>query len=162
MSLHIAAEIVRSGRIGLKQDRAAGGVAPHQRALRPLEDIHAVHVEQRAGQADGAGVINAVHIDRRRGVEGQARIAALAGTVEIALAADGDVQRVLPEGAGLDIHRRRDGGQILDRLDVKLVEIAWLSAVMEIGTVCASSARLRAVTMTVSSPVTDASVVVCA
>ena len=89
-------------------------------------------------------------------IEGQHRIAAAELELEIALAADGDVQRVLAEGGGRDIDRRRDVFQILDGLDVQLVEIVLVEAVMEIGTACASSARLRAVTITVSSPVAEA------
>ena len=74
-----------------------------------------------AGQAHRARHIDAVHVDRRGGIERHHR---LAGTgIEIALAANGDVQRVLAEGGGRDIDRGRDILQVLDGLDVELVEL---------------------------------------
>ena len=120
--LDIAAQI-GPGIPAVVENGAAGGVAAHQGALRPLEHRHSVQVEQRAGQSQGPGIIDPVLVDRRSGIERQARIAAARGRVEIALAADGDVESILAEGGGRDIDRGADIFQILDGADVQLVEV---------------------------------------
>ena len=117
-------DIAAIGAIGLArgiQDRAAGGIAAHQGALRAFQHGDAVNVEQSGGQTHRTGHINAVHVDRRGGIEGHHRLAR-AG-IEIALATDGDVQRVLPEGGGRNIDRRRAVAQVFDGPDVQPVQV---------------------------------------
>ena len=109
--------------LGIIKNGAAGGIAADQGALRPLQHFDIVHVEQRTGQAHSARVINAILVDGGCGIEAQARIAAARRRVEIALAANGDVEGILAEGGGCDIDRRCGIFQIFERLDAQPVEI---------------------------------------
>ncbi len=91
-------------------DRAADGVTAEQGALRALEDLDAVDVQQVLVRADRAREVHAVEVDADAGVE-------VEGEVVLPDTADGrgEHRAVTGEGrAGVEVDVRRDVRQRLD------------------------------------------------
>jgi hypothetical protein len=61
--------LLGSGRVRDDADRAADGVAAEQRALRTLQDLDAVDVQQALVRADGARQVHAVDVHADAGIE---------------------------------------------------------------------------------------------
>jgi hypothetical protein len=113
---HPETELAR-GRPGDDAERAALGVAAEQGALRPLEDLDPLDVEQRRAEAVLAAEVDAVHIDSdallARGLVG----------VEGNDAAYSDGERGRPRLEGGDSKPRdRAVGEIAEALDVTVDE----------------------------------------
>ena len=85
----IAVEVRPAGVVADVLDQAAGGIAAEQRALRPAQHFHALHIEQLAGNAVDRAHVGIVDIDRDRAFQ-------IVGEVVLRNAAqveDGDVGR---------------------------------------------------------------------
>ena len=102
---------LRARRVRHDVDRAADGVTAEERALRALQDLDAIHVEQVLVRADGAREIHAVEIHADAGVEVEREVV-------LADAADrgGEHRAVARERrAGVEIHV---GREVAERVDV--------------------------------------------
>lgn len=91
--------------------QAAGGIAAEERALWPLQDLHALDVEQGEGLRLGNGNVAFVQVHR---------IGCLDDVVEIVLgdAADRELG-VLPGECPTGVHARHEGDDVAARLDVE-------------------------------------------
>ncbi len=114
-ALHAAEAIVQHRLGGLHVDRADGGVAAPQRALRPAQHFDGIHVEQQRGGALGARRIDAVDEQRDFGIG----VLGLGAVVADAAHGHGD-QAMIALRSGLEA--RDQVHQVLDGHDVGVIQ----------------------------------------
>jgi hypothetical protein len=71
-----------AGCAGDDADGPADGIAPEQRALRAVQDLDALDIEQILVRADGARVIDAVDVDADARIEVEGKVV-LADTADL-------------------------------------------------------------------------------
>ena len=140
---HIAAVVTAAGSLGDETgfvarcmchdaDRAADGVGAEQGALRALENLDSVHVQQVLVRADGASEKHAVEIHADAGVEVEREVV-------LPDAANGGGQhRVVARKrrAGVEVDARREIAERVDVREVRAASASAVKAVTAIGTFC--------------------------